>query len=105
MTYIIVHMYRDMAGLVGQKKCQAAGTSKIGYRMEGLQIRLCIKNSSSGEKCHYYTEKKKTATIAVKDQMHLRALAHASNTRVFILVDTTAGVREGIYSGSVGKME
>ncbi len=47
-------------------------------------------------------KRKKTATIAVKDQMYLRALAYASNTRYLILVDTTAN-RVGIYSGSVGK--
>ena len=85
------------------KNGQAAGTSKIGYRMEGLQIRLVSKDAAApGKNANYYTEKKKTATIAVKDQMHLRALAYASNTRYLILVDTTAN-RVGIYSGSVGK--
>ena len=85
------------------KNGQAAGTSKIGYRMEGLQIRLVSKDAAApGKNANYYTEKKKTATIAVKDQMHLKALAYASNTRYLILVDTTAN-RVGIYSGSVGK--
>ena len=85
------------------KNGQVAGTSKIGYRMEGLQIRLVSKDAAApGKNANYYTEKKKTATIAVKDQMHLRALAYASNTRYLILVDTTAN-RVGIYSGSVGK--
>ena len=71
--------------------------------MEGLQIRLVSKGAAApGKNANYYTEKKKTATIAVKDQMHLRALAYASNTRYLILVDTTAN-RVGIYSGSVGK--
>ena len=85
------------------KNGQGAGTSKIGYRMEGLQIRLVSKDAAApGKNANYYTEKKKTATIAVKDQMHLRALAYASNTRYLILVDTTAN-RVGIYSGSVGK--
>ena len=85
------------------KNGQAAGTSKIGYRMEGLQIRLVSKDAAApGKNANYYTEKKKIATIAVKDQMHLRALAYASNTRYLILVDTTAN-RVGIYSGSVGK--
>ena len=85
------------------KNGQAAGTSKIGYRMEGLQIRLVSKDAAApGKNANNYTEKKKTATIAVKDQMHLRALAYASNTRYLILVDTTAN-RVGIYSGSVGK--
>ena len=69
----------------------------------GLQIRLVSKDAAvPGKNANYYTEKKKTATIAVKDQMHLRALAYASNTRYLILVDTTAN-RVGIYSGSVGK--
>lgn len=102
MTYIIVHMYRIWLAWLG-KNGQAAGTSKIGYRMEGLQIRLVSKDAAApGKNANYYTEKKKTATIAVKDQMHLRALAYASNTRYLILVDTTAN-RVGIYSGSVGK--
>ena len=65
--------------------------------MEGLQIRLVSKDAAApGKNANYYTEKKKTATIAVKDQMHLKALAYASNTRYLILVDTTAN-RVGIY--------
>ena len=87
------------------KNGQVAGTSKIGYRMEGLQIRLVSKDASApGKNANYYTEKKKAAAVKVtpKDQMHLKALAYASNTSYLILVDTSAN-RVGIYSGSVGK--
>ena len=70
--------------------------------MELLSERYTFADTILEFKSDYYTEKKKTATIAVKDQMHQRALAYASNTRYLILVDTTAN-RVGIYSGSVGK--
>ena len=79
------------------KNGQAAGTSKIGYRVEALQIRLVSKDASApGANRNYYTEQR---IVSGPDAgMYARANLYSSSTPYIIMVDR-GNRKVGVYQG------
>ena len=87
-------------GSVGPRTASRRATSKLGYRLEAVQIRILPKGSAAPGSTHKpFTDK----PIVPADQLEMknRANAYGSRTPWLIMVNTTT-CRVGIYRGSKG---